>query len=69
MTKTSLFTLALSALSAVSVAEAPRPDKMWTYKKIDGKQLAERVSGIATNQNQSEALKSRASDIDFPTTD
>jgi hypothetical protein len=37
--------------------------------KIDGKQPAERVSGLATNQNQSEALKSLAIDIDFPTTD
>ena len=37
--------------------------------KIDGKQPAERVSGLATNQNQSEALKSLDIDIDFPITD
>ena len=39
MIKTSLLTLTLSALSAVSATAAPRPDTMWTYKKIDGKQL------------------------------
>lgn len=39
MIKTFLLTLTLSALCAVSATAAPRPDTMWTYKKIDGKQL------------------------------
>lgn len=39
MIKTPLLTLTLSALCAVSATALPRPDTMWTYKKIDGKQL------------------------------
>ncbi len=39
MIKNFLLTLTLSALCTVSATAAPQPDTMWTYKKIDGKQL------------------------------
>lgn len=39
MIKTPLLTLTLFALCALSATAAPRPDTMWTYKKIDGKHL------------------------------